>query len=93
MRITNKAGKWNYLDEKKILKTFLNTKKENKVSLYQKFKIFLNKNKGFIYRVIIFMALILFSELLIFNRISWRFQLQFYIVFCGMDRCWRVLSW
>ena len=66
---------------KKYSKLFLNTKKENKVSLYQKFKIFLNKNKGFIYRVIIFMALILFSELLIFNRISWRFQLQFYIVF------------
>ncbi len=66
---------------KKYSKLFLNSKKESKVGFYQKFKLFINKNKGFIYRIIIFIALILFSELLMFRRVSWRFQIQFYIVF------------
>jgi putative nucleotidyltransferase with HDIG domain len=66
---------------KKYSKLFLNSKKENKVGIYQKFKHFMHKNKGFIYRIIIFIALIVFSELVLFRRVTWRIQIRFYIVF------------
>ncbi|KUK15741.1 MAG: Metal dependent phosphohydrolase, partial [Petrotoga mobilis] len=57
-----------------------NNKRTSK-SLFQKANLVFSKNKGFIIRMILFIFLALFTEWLIFNRISLNFQLSFNLVF------------